>query len=297
MLRAAHILGSVFLLGTFTILLAGCGGGDPARALSTASEAAIATPLATPAPAADAAAAEHGHKPGAHGGIIVPIGRDNFHAEAVFEKGGLLRLFTLGNDETKVHEIEAQSLVAYVKPAGGAEAVAFKLEPAPQPGDTEGQSSQFVGKLPEDLAGRALEVTIPSIRFAGERFRLGFQSMTPEHETAMPDKVVSEEERALYLTPGGLYTEADIEANGHLTASAKFADFISTHDLHPALGDRICPVTLTKANPLCTWIIGGNEYQFCCPPCVDEFLELAKEEPEVVKPPESYVKEVKESQP
>ena len=41
--------------------------------------------------------AEHAHKPGAHGGTIVEIGRDNYHAEAVFEKGGVLRLYTLGS--------------------------------------------------------------------------------------------------------------------------------------------------------------------------------------------------------
>lgn len=45
------------------------------------------------------AVSEHAHKPGDHGGIIVEIGRDNYHAEAVFEKGGVLRLYTLGKDE------------------------------------------------------------------------------------------------------------------------------------------------------------------------------------------------------
>ncbi len=39
---------------------------------------------------------EHAHKQGAHDGIIIEIGRDNYHAEAVFEKGGIVKLFTLG---------------------------------------------------------------------------------------------------------------------------------------------------------------------------------------------------------
>jgi hypothetical protein len=36
-------------------------------------------------------------------------------------------------------------------------------------------------------------------------------------------------------------------------------------------------------------VIGGKEYQFCCPPCVDEYVRKAKEKPDEVKPPESYV--------
>lgn len=60
--------------------------------------------------------------------------------------------------------------------------------------------------------------------------------------------------------------------------------------MNPADGDRICPVTLTKANPEFTWIIDGKSYQFCCPPCVSEFVKMAKEEPEKLKAPEEYVK-------
>src|SRR5579884_2976021 len=56
---------------------------------------------------------EHGHKPGGHGGIIVEIGRDSYHAEAVFEKGGTLRLYTLGKDESRIQEVEEQTLTAY----------------------------------------------------------------------------------------------------------------------------------------------------------------------------------------
>ena len=103
-------------------------------------------------------------------------------------------------------------------------------------------------------------------------------------------KVADEGERKLYLTPGGLYTQADIEANGSLTVSQKFAKFQAAHDLNPKVGDKICPVTLTKANPKCSWIVGGKSYEFCCPPCVDEFVKLAKSNPEKVKQPDQYVK-------
>src|SRR5205807_486834 len=103
-------------------------------------------------------------------------------------------------------------------------------------------------------------------------------------------KVQDEAERQLYLTPGGKYTAADIEANGQRTASEKFQGFQAAHDLHPAPGERICPITLTRANQACTWIVGGQEYQFCCPPCVDEFVQLAKSKPDQIKQPEEYRK-------
>src|SRR4051794_34510310 len=57
---------------------------------------------------------EHAHKPGAHNGIIVAIGQDSYHAEAVFEKNGVLRLYTLGQDESRVLEVDAQPVEAFV---------------------------------------------------------------------------------------------------------------------------------------------------------------------------------------
>ena len=116
------------------------------------------------------------------------------------------------------------------------------------------------------------------------------ESHAPHGESTMPDKVANDDERELYLTPGGAYTQADIEANGNMTASQKFVGFRASHDLHPKVGDKICPVTLTLANPECAWIIGGKTYEFCCPPCIDEFLALAKSEPEKVKEPDYYKK-------
>jgi hypothetical protein len=236
------------------------------------------------------AEAEHAHKPGEHGGIIVEIGRDNYHAEAVFEKGGVLRLYTLGKDEAKIQEVESQMLTGYVKPEGGSESISFVFRPVPQPGDAEGKTSQFVAKLPKELAGKNLEVTIPSIRIGGERFRLGFKSVSAPHEEDLLDKVSGQEEQQLYLTPGGKYTEADIKANGNRTASQKFKGVMSSHDRKPKSGDKICPITRTKANPKITWVVGGKTYEFCCPPCVDEFVKTAKEHPEEIKEPGSYVK-------
>lgn len=276
---------ALFVVGA--LIAAGCTDRQSGQQLVSQSSTQPSTAKAA-APAED----QHAHKPGAHGGIIVAIGQDSYHAEALFEQGGTLRLMMLGKDESKVLEIESQAFTGYAKLMGATESVAFELAPVPQAGDAEGKTSQFMGQLPESLAGQAVEVTIPSVRINGERFRLGFASATESHTAdIMPDKVNDEEEVKLYLTPGGAYTDADIKANGGVTASQKFKGVMSSHDMKPKPGDKICPVTMTKANPKFAWIVGGKSYEFCCPPCVDEFVKLAKESPSEVKEPDSYVKQ------
>ena len=133
---------------------------------------------------------------------------------------------------------------------------------------------------------------MPNIVIAGERFRLGFSTepATDHNSEGMPTKVADEQERELYLTPGGLYTQEDIAANGSVTVSQKFKGVMAAHDLHPKEGDMLCPITFTKANPKFTWIVGGKPYQFCCPPCVDEFVATAKREPTAIKDPDDYIK-------
>jgi len=73
-----------------------------------------------------------------------------------------------------------------------------------------------------------------------------------------------------------------------VTAAEKYHGFRSRHDLAPLPGDHICPVTRTKADPRCTWVVGGKDYQFCCPPCIDEFVRLARERPDAVAEPDTY---------
>ena len=111
-----------------------------------------------------------------------------------------------------------------------------------------------------------------------------------ESGVTMPIKVADEAERELYLTPGGIYTATDIESNGNMTASERFVGFRAEHDFSPRPGDQLCPITRTKANEDCAWVIAGRRYTFCCPPCIDEFLEVAKNRPESVLPPQGYTK-------
>ncbi len=198
----------------------------------------------------NAADEEHAHQTGSHGGMIIPIGSDSYHADAT----------------------------------------PIDLEAVPQEGDAQEKTSQFMGQIPEELRGRQLVVTIPNLRIGDERFRVGFTTVIETHTDEMPANLPDAEERTLYLTAGGKYSEADIQANGHVTASQKFKGIASAHNMSPKPGDRICPITETKANVDFTWIVDGKQYQFCCPPCVDEFVRLAKEHPDELKDPDSYVK-------
>jgi hypothetical protein len=282
MLRKISLVALALIAVAFVAVL-GCSRGTDKPGVNADKEAEVKAPV----PGKDG---EHGHKPGTHGGNIVEIGRDNYHAEVVFEKGGAVRLYLLGKDEDRVQEVETQTLTAYAKPAGSTESLPFKIKPTPTEHDTRGKTSQFAGTLPKELWGKPVEVTVPSIRIAGERFRFFFKSSTQSAHVAMPPRATSAKARALYLTPGGKYTTADIKANGNMTAEQKYGGKMSEHDMDPQPGDKICPITATKANPEFTWVVGGKTYEFCCPPCIDEFVKKAKQRPQKIKEPGAYVK-------
>ena len=265
---------TTFTIGLLTaVAVSGCGRYDPERWQESET--------------AGAALVDHEHEPGA--GIVVTIGREEYHAELVFEEGGALRLYILGQDETRIQEAEHRVLTAYVMPEGQTQASPLILQPDPVPDDSQGMTSRFSATLPEELVDQRLYVTVSGLRIGGERFAVRFQP--PAAEPAMPAGVAGSEAQELYLTPGGLYTEADIEANGRQTAAERYVGFRARHDFNPAPGDPLCPISRTKGNAECTWVIGGKTYQFCCHPCIDEFVILAKEDPDRVLSPEEYVQE------
>jgi hypothetical protein len=233
--------------------------------------------------------ADHAHKPGSHGGIIVPLGRDSYHVEAVFAKDGVIRLYTLGKDEGRVQEIEGQQLLGYVTASGSADATQVVFTPAPQKGDTQGKTSLFVGTIPAELRGKLIEVTINNIQIGGERFRVGFSNEKAAHDEPV-SSLIPEKARALYLMPGGKYTVEDIQANGNTTPQQKYKGMESTHDAKPQPGDKICPISMGKSNPKFTWVVGGKTYEFCCVPCMDEFVRTAKTKPDEIKDPSEYIK-------
>lgn len=233
----------------------------------------------------------HRHRAGSHGGTITTLGREEYHVEAVFQEDGMLRLYTLQADESRVCEVEQQVLTAYVSAENRSGASIVVLEPEPLPGDTPGQTSRFSGSLPVEFSESAVQVTIPNLRIGGDRFHMSFRRETNSHEPEMPVERTGAEANELYLVPGGKYTRGDIAANGNTTAAVKYRGFRAQHDLSPKQGDILCPITRTKANSDCTWVVGGLTYQFCCPPCIDEFVALAKSSPESLQPPDKFVQE------
>ena len=116
----------------------------------------------------------HEHKPGPHGGTIVSLGKDSYHAEAVFEKDGAVRLYTLGKDETTAQAVEVQELVGHVTAVGATDPVQVKFAAQPQTGDAAGKTTLFVAKLPAELQGKKIKVTVNNIQVGAERFRIEF---------------------------------------------------------------------------------------------------------------------------
>jgi hypothetical protein len=220
---------------------------------------------------------------------VVSLGNDEYHVEVVLTADGRLYLFMLGADETRIETVATELLPALLKGAGDPAALEVTFTPSPQPGDPPGSTSRFVVTVPAAITTRPLEVTVPNLVVGEKRFRFTSPVGATDHAAEMPAKVTDDEERRLYLTPGGLYTEADIAANGRRTASDQFKGFRAKHDSHPKAGDRVCPVTNTKAHPDCRWVVGGKTYTFCCPPCVDEFVRQAKEKPGTIRAPDEYV--------
>ena len=161
-----------------------------------------------------------------------------------------------------------------------------------QDGDSEGMVSQFVGELPANLRGKSLTVTVPNLPIDGERFRVSFRlEAGGESHGSNAVAMAPQKERTLYLTPGGKYTQEDIDRNGATVPSVKFQGVLTEHDDNPQVGDRICPISKTKANEKFAWVIGGEVYTFCCPPCIDEYVTKAKEKPDELKPADSFVKQ------
>ena len=164
MFRKLILLGGLGVAVT-TLALVGCYNAEPAAP----------PPGGDPKGATDQA---HGHKPGGHGGILVALGKDSYyHAEAVFAKNGVIRLYTLGKDEARIQEVEVEELVGFATAAGSTDAaVEVKFVAEPQKGDAAGKTTQFLGKLPHELEGKRVKVTINNIQVGTERFRIEFSN-------------------------------------------------------------------------------------------------------------------------
>lgn len=90
-----------------------------------------------------APADDHGHgQGGPHGGAIVELGDEGFHAEVVLDESKeLIAVHVLGGDAKTAKPIEATEIVMSFK--HGTEIKEFKLAATKQDGDEEGKASLF----------------------------------------------------------------------------------------------------------------------------------------------------------
>ncbi|MGL6075434.1 MAG: hypothetical protein ACRC8S_14865 [Fimbriiglobus sp.] len=246
---------------------------------------------------------DHDHGEAPHGGTIIEFGK--YHAEFCVDHGKKqVTVYILSEDLKKNEPIAAAKLLLSIKTP----TFQTDLVPAPQEGDPKGKSSRFVATHDNFAKEQEFEGTV-SGEIDGKPYLGDFKE--EEHKDHKRDKEDKDKKKAMtpvddhgravvaaptgkeaavYLTPGGIYTADDIKANGNTTVSVKYKDLKVSHDINPKAGDKLCPITLTKANAELTWVIAGKKYEFCCSPCVEEFVTLAKTKPDEVKAPETYIK-------
>ena len=241
------------------------------------------------------------HGEGPNGGVIFDLGKQ--HAEFTVDHPMKECMVLLLNGEHKgatEMAVTAKELTLTTKATKNKEGkVVLPMTITLLPKNSkDGKASKFVGTDPGlsnivDFAGTVIG------EIDGKPSQGEFKEEEHNEKKAMGAKddhgravaeASNKQEAEVYLTPGGIYTAEDIKANGSTTVSEKYKTLKVAHDLKPKVGDKICPITLTKANEKLTWIIGSKTYEFCCPPCVEEFVTLAKTKPDEVKAPETYIK-------
>lgn len=90
----------------------------------------------------------HEHEHGPHGGHLVELGQEEFHAEVVFEaKAAKITVYLLDSTAKNASPTDARTIT--LKLAIDGKTQSLSLAAAPQPGDPQGRSSRF------ELAGNA----------------------------------------------------------------------------------------------------------------------------------------------
>jgi hypothetical protein len=230
---------------------------------------------------------DHDHGAGPHGGTIIELGGGKYHAEfTVDHKKQEAVVYILGGNAKSPLPIKADTVMLSIKDPS----FQVELKARPQTGDPAGQSSCFAGThekfgKEQEFAG-TVSCEIDGKPFAGDFAEKPHAGHKEGSGAATPPTA---REVALFLTPGGIYSAADIEKNGKVAPSVKFQGMSWAHEDDVKPGDKVCPVTANKADPQCEWYVNGQKYEFCCPPCLEKFVNWAKTQPEKVKPPEVYV--------
>ena len=233
---------------------------------------------------------EHDHgETGPHGGPLIEW--DDYHGEFIVKPEEKLAILYILDEKMKHPSVDpsrfskVRLVITNVQPAVY---IDFKFDPVL----TKDMGLAFVGK--HDHLGTVGEIkgdigaTLAAEVKGGtpKRYDKVFRYEPPK---ADKDKNKATKLRELYLTPGGIYTAADIKANGNTTAAEKLKGKIWLHDDDLKVGDKICPVTKKKAEAECAWTVQGQRYQFCCQPCIDNFVIWAHNQPNKVKDAGTYV--------
>lgn len=131
------LLANTFLPSLLLLSLVGCGGSQPATSNSVA--------------VAEEAGHEHAHSSeGPHGGSLIELGNEAYHAELVHDDAaGTVTVYVLDSTAKTVVPIEAPDVTINIKHEGRGEQ--FKLAAAVEQGDATGKSSQF-GSSDAELA-------------------------------------------------------------------------------------------------------------------------------------------------
>ena len=94
---------------------------------------------------------EHEHGAGPHGGAIVELGNDEYHAELVLDgQAHVLRVYMLGGDAKTTSPVTVSEITVVTE-----DNQSLKLPAKPQVGDTDGKSSLF--ELVDEKAVEGLE--------------------------------------------------------------------------------------------------------------------------------------------
>jgi YHS domain-containing protein len=232
----------------------------------------------------------HDHEVGPHGGIIVAINEDesHYHAEFVVDTDGRIRLFLSGEKPEQIVEVKPHTLIARAKTAGDPKVTSILLRPAEIMTATPQNTSQFWGRMSPELLGMHLRLEIKDLEIEGRKFAFVIEVPGAADPTRR-SRVATDMERELVLKPGAGYTQADVEAAGGIIPSAKYKDVSPGHSMRAMRGDRLCPVSRIKADSRISWNVMGRTYQFCCSPCIVDFVSLAKKRPEEIVAPENLV--------
>ena len=214
---------------------------------------------------------------GPHGGPCVEWGNEDFHAEFIVDAGKKqVTIYILDGTAKAAPKIAADKInvdlsIISVKPP-------VKVELKHDKDASSDKGIAFVGTNDAFAKPDGVKINV-SGKVDGKPYSGDVEYKAPQKKTSQ-----------LYLTPGGIYTQADIDKNGNTTPDEKFKGKRFKHsDAALKPGDKICPITDKRANAECSWIVDGQSYEFCCRPCLDDFIERAHYDAGKIKKADKYV--------